>query len=74
LQAALQRLSLADVEVANAQELLRISEGRYEGGLGLFLDITNAENSFVSAKRNLSQADADVQRARARLAASIGKI
>ena len=72
LAAAQQRATLARVEVANANELVRISEGRYDGGQGLFLDITNAQNSLVAAQRNLTQAEADAQRARARLRNAVG--
>jgi outer membrane protein len=72
LQSSLQRVDLAEVGVANALELLRISEGRYTGGLGQFLDITNAQSSLVSAQRNQVQAKQDVSRARARLRTAIG--
>jgi outer membrane protein TolC len=72
LAAALQRLELAQTESLNAQELVRISEGLYDGGLGQFLDITNAQASLVTAQTNLVQAKADVQRARARLRYAIG--
>ena len=72
LQSAQQRLEAAQVEVANATELLRISEGRYSGGIGQFLDVTNAQNSLFAAERNLTQAQEDVQRTRARLVAGVG--
>lgn len=72
LAAALQRLELSQTESLNAQELVRISEGLYDGGLGQFLDITNAQASLVTAQTNLVQAKADVQRARARLRYAIG--
>jgi outer membrane protein len=74
LNSARQRTTLATVEVANAKELLRISEGRYDGGEGLFLDITTAQNSLVAAQRNLAQAQADEQRARARLRNAVGLV
>ena len=72
LKAALQRVETARAQVANALELLRISEGRYQGGIGQFLEVTDAQNSIVSAQRNLSQAQKDVARARARLRTAIG--
>ncbi len=72
LKSARQRQELAEVGVSNAQELVRISEGRYEGGLGLFLDITNAQSSLVSAQRSLTQAQGDIQRALARLRSAVG--
>ncbi|HWD39013.1 MAG TPA: TolC family protein, partial [Fimbriimonas sp.] len=39
LQSALKRVTVAQDAVVNAQELVRISEGRYTGGLGQFLDV-----------------------------------
>ena len=72
LVAAQQRVTLAQVEVANATESVRISEGRYDGGQGLFLDITTAQSLLVTAQRNLTQSQADAQRARSRLRNAIG--
>lgn len=72
LQSALQRIDLADVEVANAAEFVRIAEGRYNGGIGQFNDITTAQAALVSAQRDQSQAQADVQRTRASLRTAIG--
>jgi len=72
LQSALQRLDLAQVGVANAQELVRVDEGRYEGGIGQFLDVTTAQSSLFTAKLSLTQAQGDVERARAKLRTAIG--
>lgn len=74
LQAALQRLDLAQVDVANSQELVRIDEGRYVGGIGQFLDVTTAQSALVAAQRNLTQAQGDVQRARANLRVATGQM
>ena len=67
-----ERVETAQVQVANARELVRISEGRYRGEIGQFLEVTDAQNSLVAAERNLLQAESDVQRARAALARAIG--
>jgi len=74
LQAALQRFDTARVGVENARELVRVMEGRYMGGIGQFLDVTSAENSLNGAQHSLSQARADVNRARVRLKAAIGQL
>ncbi len=74
LQSANQRVDLANVEVANALEFLRISEGRYNGGIGVFQDILTAQSALVTAQRDQSQAKADVERARARMRAAIGSL
>lgn len=72
LQSAVQRIDLANVEVANATEFVRIAEGRYTGGIGLFQDVTTAQAALVTAQRDVSQAQQDIQRVRARLKAAIG--
>jgi len=74
VQSAVQRVDLANVEVANALEYVRIAEGRYTGGIGLFSDVTTAQTSLVSAQHDQTQAVADVERARARLRTAIGRL
>ena len=74
LQSALQRLDLAQVGVANAQELVHIDEGRYLGGIGQFLDVTTAQASYITAQHSLTQAQGDVERARASLRVAIGRL
>jgi adhesin transport system outer membrane protein len=72
LSGARQRVATATAQVANAEELLRISEGRYTGGIGTFLEVTDAQSTLYSAQRNLLQAQSDLQRANARLQRAIG--
>lgn len=74
LQSALQRLDLSQAGVANAKELVHIDEGRYLGGIGQFVDITTAEASYITAQHSLTQAQGDVERARASLRVAIGKL
>jgi OMF family outer membrane factor len=73
LEAAEQRLLTAQAQVANAQELLRISTGRYQGEVGTFLEVTDAQDAVFSAERNLANALADVQVARAALRLAVGR-
>lgn len=72
LQSAQARAQVAETEVANAEEFLRMAEGRFTGGIGTFLEAVNAQSSLFGAQRNLIQARQDVQRARAALRAAIG--
>ncbi len=72
LLTARQQVDVAAVEVANAQEQVRISEGRYRGGIGLFTDVTAAQAALYGAQRDQIQALNDLQRARASLARAIG--
>jgi outer membrane protein TolC len=74
LQSAIQRFDLAQVGEANATELVRVDEGRYAGGIGQFLDVTTAQTALVAARRNVAQAQGDVQRARARLRVAAGRM
>lgn len=74
LRNAEQRIETAQVQLANARELLRISEGRYSGGIGTFLEVTDAQASLTAAERNVATAEADVQRARATLNRAIGAV
>ncbi|MEZ0324266.1 MAG: TolC family protein [Fimbriimonas sp.] len=67
------RVTLAEAQVANARELVRISEGRYRGEIGQFLEISDAQSSLFSAERNLNQAISDARRADARLQRALGR-
>lgn len=73
VKSAEQRLETAKVQLVNARELVRISEGRYQGGIGQFLDLTDAQSSLVTAERNVAQAEADLQRSRAALSRAVGR-
>ncbi len=74
MQSAEQRLRTAEVQIANAQELVRISTGRYSGGIGTFSDLTEAQDALFSAERNLATAQADLQIARAALRRAVGEM
>jgi outer membrane protein len=67
LLTAKQKVVTATEQLANATELLRISEGRYSGGLGSFLEVTDAQQSLYAAEKNRFQALAAVDLANARL-------
>ncbi|MFW1411076.1 TolC family protein, partial [Vibrio parahaemolyticus] len=45
-----QRVVVASTEERNAQENLRIAQGRFQAGLGTFLEVTDAEASLVAAR------------------------
>ncbi len=74
LASALQRVSINEVGVANAQEGVRLAVGRYRGGVGgTFLDITNAQAQLFSAQQLLETARGDALRARAALDRAVGR-
>lgn len=72
LETALRRLTTAQAQVQIARELLRVSEGRYQGGIGQFLEVTDAQNLLFSAERTLAQTESSVRLARAQLERAIG--
>jgi outer membrane protein TolC len=66
------RVLSARNSVTNALEGLRIAEGRFTNGLGVFLDITDAETALESAQSDLTNAQFTVDQSRAALAHAIG--
>lgn len=72
LQTAEQRLAAANSGVVNAEEGVRIAEGRYRTGLGLFLDIINAQAQLLTARTTQQNARAAVEQARAALLRAVG--
>lgn len=73
LESAEQRVALADAEVANAQEGVRVAEGRYAAGLGLFLDITTAQSLLLTAQTDRTTVQNALDQARARLRHAMGE-
>jgi outer membrane protein len=72
LQSATARITSAAQEVGNAEEYVRISTGRYRGGIGTFLDVITANAALTSAQRDQVQAQFDLQKARVEIKRAIG--
>jgi len=72
LHSAEQRVAIAQAQVANATESLRLAEGRFRAGVSTFLEVTQAQTALTSAQVNLVNAQTLVQFARAQLAHAIG--
>jgi outer membrane protein len=72
LKTAEQRVAAADSEVANAEEAVRLAEGRYRSGVGLFIDVIDAQTALLSARSNRVNAQSGVDQSRAALKRSIG--
>ncbi len=74
LATAIQRVTINEAGVANAQEGVRYAVGRYRGGVGgTFLDITTAENQLFTTEQSLETARGDAVRARAALDRAVGR-
>jgi outer membrane protein TolC len=71
LKTAEQRVTTAEAEVANAQESLRLAQGRYRAGLGVFLDVIDTQAALLTAETNQANAQLAVDQARAALAHAI---
>lgn len=67
VRGAEQQEQAALTNVANAKESLRIATGRYKSGLGLFLDIINAQAALLAAETNAATASAEVSLQRSTL-------
>jgi outer membrane protein len=73
LKTAEQRLFTATDEVTNAQESLRLAQGRYTAGLGVFLDVLDAQTALLTATTNQVNAQTALQQSRAALTHAIGQ-
>ena len=73
LRTAEQRVQIALADLANAEEGVRIAEGRYRTGLGLFLDIINAQAFLLTARINVTNTLGAVDQYRAALGRAIGQ-
>jgi outer membrane protein len=72
LKTAEQRLEAAEAAEINARETVRLSEGRYKAGLGIFLDVLDAQAQLLLAETNRVNAVAARAVARAALARAVG--
>jgi len=72
LRTAEQRITTAQAEVANGQVSVDLAQGRYNAGLGIFLNVLDAQSALLTAKTNLINAQTTVNQARATLAHAVG--
>ena len=72
LRTAEQRITTADAEVANAQESLRLAEGRYRAGIGTFIDVIDAQAALLTAQNNRINAQSAIDQARAAINHALG--
>ncbi len=63
-----QRVLTAEAEVSSAAEALRLAQGRYQAGVGVFLDVLDAQTALVTAQTNRINALSAVNTARVALA------
>lgn len=68
-----QRIKTSDAEIANAEEALRLTDGRYSSGLGAFLDVLDAQTALLTARTNRVNAQSALDQARSAMAHAIGE-
>jgi outer membrane protein len=73
LKTAEQKSTDADAEAFNARESLREAEGSYSAGVGVFLNVLDAQAALVTALTNQVNARSSLDQSRASLAHAVGK-
>ena len=73
LRTAEQRVIAADAGVSNAEESVRIAEGRYRAGVAAFIEVTDAQTALITARTNRVNAISQVDQARAALRRALGE-
>lgn len=73
LKEAMERLDVTKKALEQAEEDMRVSEGRYKEGMGNILEVIDAQTALTQAKTNNVVALYDIENARARLDRAIGK-
>ncbi len=68
-----QRIITSTAEVANAQESLRLAEGQYRAGVGIFLQVEDAQAALATAEANQVNARYGLSIALAALHHAIGE-
>jgi outer membrane protein TolC len=67
-------IDVAQEAVAYAEESYRLADGRYKAGLGINLDILNAETSLYDARTKLIQAYLNYNQSEVQLLQALGEI
>lgn len=73
LRTSEQRVVAAEAGVANAEESVRIAEGRYRAGVAAFIEVTDAQTALITARTNRVNALSQVDQARAALRRALGE-
>jgi len=74
LKNAEQQVATTKAEEANAAETLRLTNGRYKVGLGIFLDVIDAQSALLLAQTNRVNAVAQVYLSRAALTRAVSGV
>lgn len=73
IESAAARISVMELSVKKAVENLALAQGRYEAGIGPYIEITDAQVASINAETDHVQALYDYQLAAARLVKAMGR-
>jgi outer membrane protein len=73
VRAAMASLEASDDALLNAQELLRLAEGRYEAGVGTIIELGDAQVALTAAAQQKVKAEYALAQARAALLKALGR-
>ena len=73
MRAAKAALKASGDALVNAQEQLRLAEGRYETGVGSIIELGDSQVALTSAAQQRVQADYNLSQARAGLLKALGR-
>jgi outer membrane protein len=74
IESATARIAVMESSLKNARDNLQLAQGRYEAGVGVYIEVTDAQVASVNAETNYVQALYDYQLAAARLFKAMGKM
>jgi len=74
IESASARIAVMESSVKKAQESLELAQGRYEAGVGPYIEVTDAQVASVNAETDHVQALYDYQLAAARLFKAMGRV
>jgi len=73
IESATARIAVMESSLKNARDNLQLAQGRYEAGVGVYIEVTDAQVASVNAETNYVQALYDYQLAAARFFKAMGK-
>lgn len=74
IESASARIAVMELSLKKAQESLELAQGRYEAGVGPYIEVTDAQLASVNAETDHVQALYDYQLAAARLLKAMGRM
>jgi outer membrane protein TolC len=74
VQTARQKVAAGQTEVESAEEQLRLATGRYQAGVAIYVEVTDAETAALTARTNLVNARYGLSTSLAALESALGAV